>query len=140
MASPWRSTRSRRSSSSAFVCARRPPSAAPSAGIRCSPAGLMFIRSRPAILGAPSLDMFAVLLGGATALLPVYARDILHIGPWGLGLLRNAPAIGALVMALVLARWMVAGKAGTALLAGIGVFGAATVIFGLSTEPLLSFA
>ncbi len=103
-------------------------------------AGLSFIRSRPAILGALSLDMFAVLLGGATALLPVYARDVLDVGPWGLGLLRSAPAIGALVMALALARWMVAGKAGVALLGGIALFGAATVVFGLSTEPVLSFA
>ena len=66
-------------------------------------AGLAFIKSRPALLGAISLDLFAVLLGGATALLPIYARDILHSGPWGLGLLRSAPAFGALTASLVLA-------------------------------------
>ena len=64
-------------------------------------AGIGFIRSRPAILGAISLDLFAVLLGGATALLPIYARDILHTGPWGLGLLRSMPAVGAVLMAML---------------------------------------
>jgi MFS family permease len=68
-------------------------------------AGIRFIRSRPDILGAISLDLFAVLLGGATALLPVFAKDILLTGPWGLGLLRSAPAVGALLMSLWLARF-----------------------------------
>ena len=68
-------------------------------------AGINFIRRNPLILGAISLDMFAVLLGGATALLPIFARDVFNVGPWGLGLLRAAPAVGALAMALVLARW-----------------------------------
>jgi len=101
-------------------------------------AGVTFIRSRPAILGAISLDMFAVLLGGATALLPVYARDILFVGPWGLGLLRSAPALGALVTAMVLARWSVDRNAGRHLLVAVAAFGAATVVFGLSTDPWLS--
>ena len=69
-----------------------------SGGLDSLLAGIRFIRSRPAILGAMSLDLFAVLLGGATALLPIYAKDILHTGPWGLGVLRAAPAIGALAM------------------------------------------
>lgn len=68
-------------------------------------AGAAFIRSRPEMLGAISLDLFAVLLGGATALLPIYARDVLFVGPWGLGLLRSAPALGALAMAMVITRW-----------------------------------
>lgn len=101
-------------------------------------AGFAFIRSRPAILGAISLDMFAVLLGGATALLPVYARDILHVGPWGLGLLRSAPALGALATAVMLARWSVNRKAGWHLLTAVAVFGAGTIVFGLSTDPILS--
>jgi hypothetical protein len=68
-------------------------------------AGVHFVWHRKVILGATSLDLFAVLLGGATALLPIYARDILHTGPMGLGLLRGAPAVGALVMSLALMRW-----------------------------------
>ena len=67
-------------------------------------AGVGFVRSNPAILGTISLDLFAVLLGGATALLPIYARDILQTGPWGLGVLRGAPAVGALLMTALLAR------------------------------------
>jgi hypothetical protein len=75
-------------------------------------AGIRFIRSRPDILGAISLDLFAVLLGGATALLPVFAKDILLTGPWGLGLLRSAPAVGALLMSLWLARFAVDAMSG----------------------------
>ena len=103
-------------------------------------AGLMFIRSRPAILGAISLDMVAVLLGGAVALLPVYARDILHVGPWGLGLLRSAPALGALLMAVTLARWSVDRHAGWHMLGAVALFGAGTILFGLSTSAVLSGA
>lgn len=102
-------------------------------------AGIHFIRSRPEILGAISLDLFAVLLGGATALLPIYARDILHVGPWGLGLLRSAPAIGALVMALFIARRGVARHAGRWMLVAVAGFGVATVAFGLSADPVVSF-
>lgn len=102
-------------------------------------AGISFIRNQPAILGAMSLDMVAVLLGGATALLPVYARDVLHVGPWGLGLLRSAPAVGALVMALALARFGVRRNAGTWMLGAVGGYGLATVVFGLSSHPALSF-
>jgi MFS family permease len=103
-------------------------------------AGIGFIRSRPEILGAISLDLVAVLLGGATALLPVYARDVLHVGPWGLGLLRSAPAIGALLTAVALAHLGLKRRAGRALLVSVAGFGVATVVFGLSADPLLSFA
>jgi len=97
-------------------------------------AGIAFIRSRPDILGAISLDLFAVLLGGATALLPVYARDILATGPWGLGLLRAAPAIGALAMSVVLARFPLRQRVGRTMFFAVAVFGAATIVFGLSTS------
>lgn len=102
-------------------------------------AGAAFIRSRPEILGAISLDLFAVLLGGATALLPIYARDVLHVGPWGLGLLRSAPALGALAMAMVITRWGVKRHAGRWMLIAVAGFGVATIAFGLSADPLLSF-
>ncbi len=103
-------------------------------------AGLRFIRSRPILLGAISLDMVAVFLGGASALLPIYARDILMIGPFGLGVLRCAPAIGALAMALFLARRPIEHKAGPKLFYAVGLFGVATVIFGFSENFVLSFA
>lgn len=102
-------------------------------------AGAAFIRSRPEILGAISLDLFAVLLGGATALLPIYARDVLHVGPWGLGLLRSAPALGALAMAVCITRWGVRRHAGRWMLIAVAGFGAATIAFGLSADPALSF-
>lgn len=103
-------------------------------------AGIRFIRRRPVLLGALSLDLFAVLLGGATALLPVFARDILHTGPVGLGLLRAAPAVGALGMSVWLARFPIERHAGRTLLAGVAVFGLATMVFGLSTHFGLSLA
>lgn len=102
--------------------------------------GLNFIRARPEILGAISLDLFAVLLGGATALLPVYASDILHAGPFSLGLLRAAPAIGALGVSLLLARRPIGRRAGRLMFAAIGVFGVATIVFGLSRSLPLSIA
>ncbi len=102
-------------------------------------AGAAFIRSRPEILGAISLDLFAVLLGGATALLPIYARDVLFVGPWGLGLLRSAPALGALAMAMVITRWGVRRHAGRWMLIAVAGFGVATIAFGLSADPVLSF-
>ena len=101
-------------------------------------AGLRFIRDRPVVLGAVPLDLFAVLLGGATALLPIFARDILHTGPWGLGLLRAAPAAGALAMSLVLTRWPVQRRAGAWLLGAVAVYGATMVAFGLSQALWLS--
>jgi sugar phosphate permease len=90
------------------------------------------------ILGATSLDLFAVLLGGATALLPIFARDLLQTGPIGLGLLRAAPAVGALTMSLVLVRWPLQRKVGHKLLLAVGLFGLATVVFGLSRSFTLS--
>ncbi|QXI37862.1 MFS transporter [Pseudomonas xantholysinigenes] len=103
-------------------------------------AGIRFIRSRPDILGAISLDLFAVLLGGATALLPVFAKDILLTGAWGLGLLRSAPAVGALLMSLWLARFPVERKVGLTMFTAVGVFGVATIAFGLSTSFWFSLA
>ena len=101
-------------------------------------AGIRFIRSRPAIFGAISLDLFAVLLGGATALLPVYARDILEVGPGGLGLLRSMPAVGALLVALWLAQRPLQSRSGLRMFQGVAVFGAATVGFGLSTNLVMA--
>jgi MFS family permease len=103
-------------------------------------AGVRFIRAKPVVLGAISLDLFAVLLGGAVALLPIYARDILHAGPEGLGLLRGAPAVGALLMSLVLARWTITRRAGAILFACVAIFGATTIVFGLSAWFWLSMA
>jgi MFS family permease len=103
-------------------------------------AGINFIRSRPDILGAISLDLFAVLLGGATALLPVFARDILLTGPWGLGLLRSAPAVGALLMSFWLSRFPIERHVGRIMFTGVGVFGVATIAFGLSTSFWFSLA
>ncbi|KIH81510.1 MFS transporter [Pseudomonas batumici] len=103
-------------------------------------AGIRFIRSRPDILGAISLDLFAVLLGGATALLPVFAKDILLTGAWGLGLLRSAPAVGALLMSLWLARFPVERKVGRTMFSAVGIFGVATIAFGLSTSFWFSLA
>ncbi len=103
-------------------------------------AGIRFIRSRPDILGAISLDLFAVLLGGATALLPVFAKDILLTGAWGLGLLRSAPAVGALLMSLWLARFSVDRQVGRVMFTAVGVFGVATIAFGLSTSFWFSLA
>jgi MFS family permease len=101
-------------------------------------AGVRFVRERPVVLGAISLDLFAVLLGGATALLPMFAKDILHVGPWGLGLLRGAPAAGALLMSLGLAHWPVQRGAGPVLLGAVAVYGASMLGFALSTALLLS--
>ncbi len=101
-------------------------------------AGVAFVWRRQVLLGAMSLDLFAVLLGGATALLPIYARDILHTGPQGLGLLRAAPAIGALLMTLLLVRFPLQRHAGHKLLGAVAVFGLATLVFGLSDSFVLS--
>jgi MFS family permease len=101
-------------------------------------AGLHFIWNRKLILGAISLDLFAVLLGGAVALLPVYAREILHTGPWGLGLLRTAPGVGAAVMAVLLAHRPLRGRSGPTLLWAVAGFGIFTIIFGLSRSLTLS--
>jgi len=102
--------------------------------------GMTFILRERLLLGLLSLDLFAVLLGGATALLPIYARDILDTGPWGLGLLRAAPACGALAMSVALTRRPVERHAGPVLFGGVLVFGVATVVFGASTRLPLSLA
>ena len=101
-------------------------------------AGFAFIRREKIVLGAVSLDLFAVLLGGAVALLPVYARDILDVGPWGLGLLRAAPGVGAVAMALYLARYGIKDHAGRILFVFVALFGFFTLVFGLSTSVPLS--
>jgi MFS family permease len=100
--------------------------------------GVRFVRSRPVILGAISLDLFAVLLGGATALLPVYARDILHVGPQGLGLLRSAPAVGSFTSAFILTHRPIRRHVGAKMFAVVAGFGAATILFGLSTDFFVS--
>jgi MFS family permease len=103
-------------------------------------AGIGFVRRNQAILGSISLDLFAVLLGGATALLPIYARDILHTGPWGLGLLRGAPAVGALLMTAVLTRSAIKRRVGLRMFQAVIVFGLATIVFGISHSLWLSIA
>ncbi|MCW8355361.1 MFS transporter [Marinomonas pontica] len=100
--------------------------------------GLKFIRGNKVILGSVSLDMFAVLLGGATALLPIVAKDILHTEAWGLGLLRCAPAVGALLMSIYLARRPLTHSVGKIMFAAVAVFGVATILFGLSENLILS--
>jgi MFS family permease len=101
-------------------------------------AGCRYIWTHKAVLGSISLDLFAVLLGGAVALLPVYAREILHTGPWGLGLLRSAPGIGAGVMALLIAHNPIRRRAGATMLWCVAAFGVFTVVFGLSRSLPLS--
>ena len=101
-------------------------------------AGLHFIWREKLILGAITLDLFAVLLGGAVALLPVYAREILHTGPWGLGLLRTAPGVGAAVMAVALAHRPLRGRSGPILLWSVAGFGICTIIFGFSKSLVVS--
>ena len=101
-------------------------------------AGFRYIWGQKIVLGAISLDLFAVLLGGAVALLPVYARDILDVGPWGLGLLRSAPGIGAIGVAIILQRFPVRDHAGVILFVCVALFGAFTTVFGLSTTVWLS--
>ncbi|MEI4487636.1 MFS transporter [Frigidibacter sp. MR17.14] len=116
------------------------PTARPPVTLASVFAGVAFIRSRPAILGTISLDLFAVLLGGATALLPIFASDILKAGPIGLGLLRAAPATGALLMSFWLARNPITSRAGRKMFIAVGIFGLATILFALSTNVALSIA
>ena len=103
-------------------------------------AGAAFVWQRKALLGAVSLDLFAVLLGGATALLPLFAKDILHVGPWGLGLLRAAPAVGALLTSAWLTRWPLERRVGHRMLAAVAVYGVCMLAFGWSTSFALSLA
>jgi len=108
------------------------------ASVKVVMAGFQYVRHSPLLLGSLSLDLFVVLLGGATALMPIFAHDILHTGPRGLGMLRAAPAVGALAMSLALTRFPLARRAGRKLFIAVAVFGAATVIFGLSHRLWLS--
>lgn len=117
---------------------RRPQTAREPASLASLFAGITYIRSQPVLLGAISLDLFAVLLGGATALLPIFARDILAVGPWGLGILRAAPAVGALSASLYLARKPLQRRVGKIMFAAVAGFGLATVVFALSTSIVLS--
>jgi MFS family permease len=103
-------------------------------------AGFDYIRHNKVVLGAISLDLFAMLLGGVTALLPVYAKDVLATGPWGLGLLRSAPAIGALTVSVWLAHHQIEHRIGHVLFAAVAVFGVAAVAFAFSTSLVLSIA
>jgi MFS family permease len=103
-------------------------------------AGVRFVRNHPILLGAISLDLFAVLFGGATALLPIFARDILMAGPMGLGLLRSAPAAGSICSALWLASHPLRRHAGRSMFLAVAGFGAATIVFGLSRSMILSLA
>jgi MFS family permease len=114
------------------VTAKEPPT------ISAIFAGVGFVRRNPAILGTISLDLFAVLLGGATALLPIYARDILDTGPWGLGILRGAPALGALLMTVVLARSAMRSRVGIRMFQAVIIFGLSTIVFALSHAFWLS--
>lgn len=100
--------------------------------------GITYIRRNPVVLGAISLDLFATLLGGTTALLPIFARDILETGPWGLGVLRAAPAIGALVVSVALVRAPLVRNVGRTMYACVVIFGVATIVFGLSSSFPLS--
>ena len=115
-----------------------PNSEAP--GIRSVLAGIRFIRRTPVLLGAITLDLFAVLFGGAIALAPVFARTILHTGPVGLGVLRSAPAVGAVIAGVILTRRPLRGNAGRTLLVVVAAFGASMIVFGLSHSFVLSFA
>lgn len=114
------------------------PARAEPASARTLLAGVRYVRDNQVILGAIALDLFAVLLGGATALLPIYARDILHSGPWALGALRSAPALGAAVTGVALALRPIERRSGAKMLACVAIFGAATIVFGLSRNFALS--
>ncbi|MFL6692357.1 MAG: MFS transporter, partial [Ramlibacter sp.] len=116
---------------------RAPPPREP-VTLRSLSAGLRFVGGSQLLLGAATLDLFAVLLGGATALLPIFANELLHVGPQGLGLLRAAPAVGSLLAAAALARWPLTRNVGGTLMAAVAVFGACMVVFGLSTSFAVS--
>jgi MFS family permease len=124
----------------AMIRGRRLPLAEKSPTWKSLTEGFKFMRDTKIILAAITLDMFAVLFGGAVALLPIYATDILHVGAQGLGILRAAPSIGALVMAVIIAHSPPMKNAGRTLLLAVTGFGLATIVFGLSTSFLLSVA
>jgi MFS family permease len=110
------------------------------ASLKVAMAGFQYMLRSSLLLGASSLDLFVVLLGGATALMPIFAHDVLHQGPKGLGLLRAAPAAGALAMSLLMARFPIRRRAGLRLFVCVAIFGAGTVVFGLSHNLWLSLA
>ncbi len=118
---------------------RVPPSKEP-VTLRSLLAGVHFVWRSKTLLGAISLDLMAVLLGGATALLPIYAKDILHVGPAGLGALRAAPAVGALACSMALAHWPLRRRVGHTLMASVAAYGVCMLVFGLSTSFWLSMA
>ena len=124
----------------AGITLRANPREQRAASIKVVLAGLEYVRKSPILLGSFSLDLFVVLLGGATALMPIFSQEILHTGPKGLGMLRAAPAFGALIMSLVLARFPLKHHAGLRLFIAVAIFGAATVVFGLSHSLILSLA
>jgi MFS family permease len=119
--------------------ARTPPARAPFT-LKVFFAGFGFIRRNRIVLGAISLDLFAVLLGAVTALLPVFARDVFAAGPWALGLLRAAPAAGALGMAIVLMRWSFERHAGRIMFAAVAAYGLSTIVFALSNSLIIALA
>jgi len=121
---------------------KKPTTPPPATGSRLQQAkeGLVYIRNNTIVLGAISLDLFAVLLGGATALLPIFARDVLHVGADGFGLLRAAPSVGSGLVAIWLVGHPIHSRAGRALFSGVALFGVATIVFGLSTSFWLSLA
>ena len=121
-----------------FVCCEHVPSPREPVSARILLASARFIGSSPLLLGAVSLDLFAVLLGGATALLPIFTKRILHVGPQGLGLLRSAPAVGALVVGLALVRCPVGSWVERKLLISVAMYGMCTIVFGLLQSFLLS--
>jgi MFS family permease len=118
----------------------RTPAAAEAPSLDSVLAGVRLVRRTPVLLGAISLDLFAVLFGGAVALLPVFAKDVLDVGPTGLGVLRSAPAIGAMLAGLYLARRPIQRYAGRTLLIVVAAFGVSMVVFGLSRSLWLSLA
>ncbi len=119
---------------------RRPPKHREPPSLKTVLAGFHYIWQKKLILGSISLDLFAVLLGGAVALLPVYAKEILRTGPWGLGLLRGAPGVGAAAMAILLAYRPIRRRAGVTMLWCVAGFGVFTIIFGLSRSLYVSLA
>jgi MFS family permease len=115
-----------------------PPRAREPVSVKSTLAGFRYIWREKIVFGSISLDLFAVLLGGAVALLPVYAREILHTGPWGLGILRTAPGVGAAAMAVYLAHWPLRGRVGATMLGCVAGFGVLTILFGVSRSLVLS--
>jgi hypothetical protein len=101
-------------------------------------AGFRYVRHTPILLGSISLDLFAVLLGGAVALMPIFAQDILHAGPRGLGMLRAAPAVGALIVSVTLTWWPIRKRAGALMFLCVGIYGIATILFGISHSVAFS--